>query len=185
MDGQDLGATVVINHCVREGERDSYERWLDEIVPLSQKSPGFLDWHVVRPVPGLTQAYTFIIRFDSEDHLRSWMESPDRDVLIKKVEPLLVSGDDFYMRSGLDFWFTPSAAKAAIPVRWKQFLVTWSAIFPLVLVVPLLIGPALAFLQVPASRAIQTFAVTGMVVFLMVYVVMPRYTKLVHRWLFR
>jgi antibiotic biosynthesis monooxygenase (ABM) superfamily enzyme len=35
-----------------------------------------------------------------------------------------------------------------------------------------------------ASSASTTFVVTGLVVFLMVYVVMPRYPRLAKRWLF-
>ncbi len=60
------------------------------------------------------------------------MESPTRARLIEKVQPLFVAGDDFFS-SGLDFWFSPAGAKAKVPVRWKQYLVTWSAIYPLVL----------------------------------------------------
>ena len=181
---EDPGATVVISHRVREANHSDYERWLEEIVPMCKSSPGFLDWHIIRPIHALTHTYTFIIRFDTEAHLRGWMESTDRAALIDKVQPLLVSGDDFYVKSGLDFWFTPSEARAALPVRWKQFLVTWSAIYPLVLVAPLAIAPALDFLHIPQNRLIVTFAVTGLVVFLMVYAVMPRYTRLVRRWLF-
>lgn len=182
---QDAGATVVISHRVRENSHLAYEQWLDEIVPICQAAPGFLDWHIVRPIDGLTQTYAFIIRFDTEAHVRGWMQSPVRIALIDKVNPLLVSGDDFVVQSGLDFWFTPSGAKAALPVRWKQFLVTWSAIFPLVLIAPLAIIPVFEYLQIPQNRLITTLAVTGLVVFLMVYVVMPRVTRLVHRWLFR
>jgi antibiotic biosynthesis monooxygenase (ABM) superfamily enzyme len=181
----ETGATVVINHRVREGSHSDYERSLDEIVPICKAAPGFLDWHVIRPIRGLTQTYTFIIRFATEAHLRGWMESPVRIQLIDKVQCLLVSGDDFYARSGLDFWFTPSAAKAALPVRWRQFLVTWSAIFPLVLGAPFVVAPALGLIGVAQNRLIATLAVTGLVVFLMVYVVMPRYTRLLHRWLFK
>lgn len=181
---QDAGATVVINHRVRENRRDDYERWLEEIVPICKAAPGYLDWHIVRPIHGLTETYTFIIRFDTETHLRGWIESPVRAALIDKAEQLLVAGDDFYLSSGLDFWFTPSEAQAALPVRWKQLLVTWSAIYPLVLAAPIAIAPVLAFLHVPQNLFVSTFVATGLVVFLMVYVVMPRYTRLVQRWLF-
>jgi len=104
--------------------------------------------------------------------------------LIDKLDALLVSGDNFYVSSGLDFWFTPAEAKAALPVRWKQFLVTWSAIYPLALLAPFATTPVLEFLRIPPSGLIATLTVTGLVVFLMVYVVMPRYTRLLHRWLF-
>jgi uncharacterized protein len=71
-----------------------------------------------------------------------------------------------------------------VPVRWKQYLVTWSAIYPLVLAVPLLVKPVLQQLGVPDNHLLTTLVVTGTVVFLMVYLVMPRYTKLIRRWLF-
>lgn len=178
------GATVVITHRVRNDKHADYEIWLDEIAPICKASPGHLDWHIVRPIPGLSETYTVIIRFDTETHLSEWMESPTRTRLIEKVRPLLVTGDDFFVSSGLDFWFTPAGAKVKVPVRWKQYLVTWSAIYPLVLGVSLVVTPVLHYLGVPSNHFITTFAVTGVVVCLMVYVVMPRYTKLIQRWLF-
>jgi antibiotic biosynthesis monooxygenase (ABM) superfamily enzyme len=181
---KDEGATVVITHRVREGKQADYESWLDEIAPLCRASLGHLDWHIIRPIPGLTETYTVIIRFDTRAHLQDWMESPVRAGLIEKVRPLLVTGDDFFTSSGLDFWFTPAGAKAKLPVRWKQYLVTWSAIYPLVLGVPSVVTPVLRHLGIPSNRFLTTLAVTGAVVFLMVYIVMPRYTRLIKRWLF-
>lgn len=178
------GATVVITHRIRPDRHSEYEQWLDEIVPLCKSSPGYLDWHIVRPVPGLTETFTIIIRFDTGAHLQDWMESSTRADLIEKAQPLFVTGDDFFISSGLDFWFTPDGAKAKVPVRWKQYLVTWSAIYPLALGVPALVVPLLRFLHVPGHPLLTTLVVTGILVFLMVYVVMPRYTKLVKRWLF-
>jgi antibiotic biosynthesis monooxygenase (ABM) superfamily enzyme len=178
------GATVVVTHRVREGKHADYEAWLGEIAPLCKASPGHLDWHIVRPIAGLTETYTVVIRFDTTAHLKQWMESPARARLIEKVRPLFVTGDDFFVSSGLDFWFTPGGAKAMVPVRWKQYLVTWSAIYPLVLGVPLVVRPLLRSLGAPDNYLLTTLIVTGTVVFLMVYVVMPRYTKLIKRWLF-
>jgi antibiotic biosynthesis monooxygenase (ABM) superfamily enzyme len=104
--------------------------------------------------------------------------------LIEKVEPLLVGEDDFYISSGLDFWFTPAGANAKVPVRWKQYLLTWSAIYPLVLGVPRLVSPALGAIGFSPNVLLNTLAVTAVVVYLMVYVVMPRYTRQLQRWLF-
>lgn len=178
------GATVVITHRVRDGKQADYDNWLNEIAPLCKASPGHLDWQIIRPIIGLTETYTVIIRFDTGDHLRRWMGSPDRKRFIEKVRPLLVLDDAYSIHSGLDFWFTPPGAGVKVPVRWKQFLVTWSAIYPLVLGVPLVVGPVLRLLGWHENRFITTLFVTATVVFLMAYVVMPHYTKLVRRWLF-
>jgi uncharacterized protein len=178
------GATVVITHRVRDGQHSAYERWLNEIGPKCRASTGHLDWQIIRPVAGLTATYTVVIRFDTQEHLENWMGSQERKRLIDEVRPLLAKDDDFFVRSGLDFWFTPEGAKTKLPTRWKQFLVTWSAIYPLVLAIPLVIVPILRQLGIPQNRYFDTLWVTGSVVALMVYLVMPRYTRLIQRWLF-
>lgn len=180
----DEGATVVITHRVHGGRQAEYDQWLNEIGPLARAAPGHLDWQIIRPISGLTSTYTVIIRFDTREHLESWMGSPDRKRLIEKVRPFLATDDDFFIRSGLDFWFTPEGARAKVPIRWKQFLVTWSAIYPLVLGMPLIVLPILRQLGMPQRSYVDTLIVTGAVVSLMVYVVMPRYTRLLQRWLF-
>jgi uncharacterized protein len=176
--------TVVITHRVAPEHQQPYDAWLDRIGPVCRASPGLLDWQIIRPVPGLTTTYTVILRFDSRKNLATWMDSEARAELIAEVDPLLAMGDEVYIKSGLDFWFTPEGAEAKLPTRWKQFLITWSAIFPLAAGTPLLVVPLLRRAGLPAWPQLDTLIVTGFVVAAMVYVVMPRYTKLVSRWLF-
>lgn len=178
------GATVVITHRVREGAAERYEAWLEKIAPACKACAGHLDWQIIRPLRGLSATYTVVIRFDTRAHLETWIHSPERRALIEEVRPLLVVEDAYSILSGLDFWFTPEGTRARVPVRWKQFLVTWSAIFPLVLLIPLAVVPLLRFLGLPEWRALSTLVATGTIVFLMTYVVMPRYTKLLKAWLF-
>jgi antibiotic biosynthesis monooxygenase (ABM) superfamily enzyme len=178
------GATAVISHRVLDGQQTGYEDWLNEIGPICRSYAGHLDLQIVHPIAGLTTTYTVIIRFDTHQHLEAWMGSGDRKRLIDKARPLLAKDDDFFIRSGLDFWFTPEGAKAKVPVRWKQFIVTWSAIYPLVLGVQLIVEPLLRLLGIPRNHYIDTLCVTCTVVSLMVYFVMPRYTRLIRHWLF-
>jgi len=178
------GATVVITHRVRDGAQAGYDQWLNEIGPLCRVAPGHLDWQIIRPVAGLTTSYTVIVRFDTPDHLRQWMNSAERRQLIDKARPLLADEDDYTIHSGLDFLFTPKGAATKVPVRWKQFLVTWSAIFPLSLAVPLVLIPVTRAAGVPSNRWLNGLLISGAIVALMVYIVMPHYTRLVRRWLF-
>jgi antibiotic biosynthesis monooxygenase (ABM) superfamily enzyme len=179
------GATVVITHHILEGKRQEYEQWLSEIGPLCRAALGNIDWQIVRPIPNLTFAYTVIIRFDTIEHLKRWIDSPTRKDLIRKAAPLFARDDNYYIRSGLDFLFQSDDAKPKVPVRWKQYLATWSAIYPLSLLIPLFILPLLRQLRLPANRFADAFFVSGSVVFLMVYLVMPPYTRLIKRWLYK
>ena len=178
------GATVVITHRVRDGMHDGYERWLSEIGGLCRAAEGHLDWQIVRPIPALSAGYTVIIRFDTVEHLTAWMGSTDRERLIREIQPLLQADDAYTIHSGLDFLFMPQAKGPKVPVRWKQFLVTWSAICPLAISVPLAIVPALRLAHLPANRVIDAVPTTACIVFVMIYVVMPHYSRLVRKWLF-
>ena len=176
------GATAVITHRIRPGMEAAYEAHVDEIKPVAASAPGYLDLQWIRPVPGLTDIYTIILRFDTEEHLKAWMGSAARTRWIERAAPLFAAGDDFFLTSGLDFWFAPKGA-TRIPARWKQFLISWSAIFPLVLGMTFVVKWMLGILNIPKNLLLTNLAVTGLVVFLMIYAVMPRYTKLVKRWL--
>ena len=180
----DKGATAVITHQVSQRLQFEYEQWLNEISPVCKASEGLLDWHIIRPIAGLTDTYTVIIRYDNQQNLKNWIESEDRKRLVAKINMLLASKEEVRINSGLEFLFNPVGEKPKTPVRWKQFLVTWSAIFPLVAGIPLGLLPILKWLNIPNTHLLNTLILTGVVVSLMVYVVMPRYTKLVRHWLF-
>jgi antibiotic biosynthesis monooxygenase (ABM) superfamily enzyme len=179
------GSTVVISHRVQNLFQPQYEDWLREIGPICRGSPGNVDWQVIRPIPGLSGTYTIISRFDSRQHLEQWVFSETRKQLIRKAQRFLELEDRFFIRSGLDFWFAPDKANRLVPVMWKQFLVTWSAIFPIALVIQLAILPVFHRVGLPQERILDTFVATASMVALMVFLVMPRYTKLVKRWLFK
>lgn len=179
------GATVVINHHIVDGKQNLYEEWLNEIAPLCRNSVGYIDWQIVRPIPNLTFNYTVIIRFDTIANLKAWMESSERKKYIEKAKPLFAKDDHYSIRSGLDFLFPATDEKQKPPVRWKQYLVTWSAIYPLSIVVPLIVLPILKMAHVPENRFINSFFISGTVVLIMVYWLMPNYTRIIKRWLYK
>jgi hypothetical protein len=177
-------STAAITHHVNELYKNDYEVWLTEIIPVCKSYAGHLGVGVIRPVAGATTTYTVFVRFDTQANLLTWMHSEDRNKLVQKVQPYLAKEEEFQVKSGLDFWFTPEEVKAKLPTKWKQFLVTWSAIFPLVLGISALIEFILTNLSAELNHTVKIFVLTFFVVLMMVYVVMPRYTKLVHKWLF-
>ena len=182
---KDQGATVVINHYIVEGKQNQYESWLNEIGPICRSFEGNIDYQIIRPIPNLTFDYTVIIRFDNVGNLTKWMESSERKNLIKKAQPLLSKEDQYRIKSGLDFLFANENEKPKVPARWKQYLVTWSAIYPLSIIIPLLVLPVLKFLNLPENRFINSFFISGVVVFIMVYLLMPNYTRLIKKWLYK
>lgn len=65
------------------------------------------------------------------------------------------------------------------PRRYKLFLLTWIAIYPLITGILWLFGPFLNTLPLP----LRTLVLTLFLVYLMTYIVMPRLKKRFRRWL--
>lgn len=173
----DETVTGIIVHHPRGDAREEYEQWLTDIREICRQFPGYLSTDVIRPV-GKQPNYTVIIRFAGIEALRAWMESPERRDYLQRIEHALEQADRYEIRTGLDFWFTPATLKP--PKPWKQYLLTLSAIFPLTVVVPWALAPLLGGLNMLATKAVIAAVIVGF----MVYVIMPRYTRLVSRWLY-
>jgi antibiotic biosynthesis monooxygenase (ABM) superfamily enzyme len=175
--------TLVIQHRVKTGAGPQYEAWLNEIIPAAQRYTGHLGVNVIRPGEG-SDTYTVVLNFDTHEHLRGWAESDTRSGFIERVKPLLVTDEQIEIKTGLEYWFTPSGPPQKKAKPFKQFLVTLSAIFPLTVVVPWLLTPLFRLVPTLALPVVSNFLVAVIIVFLMIYLIMPRYTKLISRWLF-
>ncbi|KAF0101962.1 MAG: hypothetical protein FD187_113 [bacterium] len=178
----DQTVTAIIVHHPRRDSWLEYERWLVDVGEACRRFEGYLSTDVIRPVGNHT-TFTVIIRFAGIEALQTWMESDVRREFLHRIEHALENGDRYVVQTGLDFWFTPPTVKP--PVPWKQFLLTLSAIFPLTVIVPALLAPLLGAWQGLPAMLICKLLMATCIVGLMVYVIMPRYTRLVATWLYR
>lgn len=176
-------STLVIQHHVKPEATAKYESWVKEIAQEGQRFKGHLGVNVIRP-HGVSSSYSIVLRFDSHEHLMGWIESDTRKRLVQEAQSLLLEAEDLELQTGLEYWFTPPSTKQVHAKPFKQFLITLSAIFPLTVVVPWALHPLFErtfFLENPIAT---NFLVAVVIVLLMVYVIMPRYTRLVAGWLF-
>ncbi|MEO5925570.1 MAG: antibiotic biosynthesis monooxygenase [Bryobacteraceae bacterium] len=172
----------IVTHTIQPGEEATYEAWLTEMLSEVSHAPGYLGREVFRPAPGLT-TYTSIVRFSTNNDVQAWIKSHARSVLLARIEGLLSHGDRHEVRTGIDFWFTPATAKP--PKSWKQFLLVLSAIYPLSQLVPLLLAPLFQFAGPIVHPLLKALLNTAAIVALMTFAIMPHYTRLVKRWLYR
>lgn len=178
----DTPVTTVIRQHPAPNAVGRYETWLNEIVPVAQTFAGHQGVSVIRP-HGAEGAYTIVLHFDTVSHLREWLDAPIRMRLVAEIRPFLRMSEQVDIKTGLQFWFTPPNGRTAR--SWKQFLLTLSAIFPLTIAVPWLLGPLFRAVPMLALPGVSHLLVASLIVGAMVYAVMPRYTRLVSQWLFR
>ena len=162
------GATAVIAHRVLDSQHADYERWLERILPLVAAAPGFLDVQVIRPVRGLTDGYTVILRFDSEAgvaavaHIACASGTHRLGASDPRARRHLHAphGNRLPVRA-------PGLRASGCPCGWKQFLVTWTAILPLSFALPPIITPLLRLVGWDRRFVVVT-TVSAAAVFLMV-----------------
>lgn len=178
---QSKSVALIITHTIRAGEEKRYETWLTEILSAVSIFPGYLGREIFRPVQG-ARTYTSILRFDCYDNLNGWVESDLRRSFVSQVADLLEKGDRHEIRTGIDFWFTPQGVRP--PKPWKQFILTLSAVYPLSLIIPRLLGILFPFVPILAQPLISGLLIAASLTALLTFVIMPRYTRLVKWWLY-
>ncbi|MNO50437.1 Antibiotic biosynthesis monooxygenase [compost metagenome] len=175
--------TLLIRHQVMAEHHDDYEAWIREAAGASRRFPGHMGVAIIRP-HAADAPYSLLLRFDTHEHLRAWIESPTRRHLVERARPWLQSIEEGEIETGLEFWFTPSSLAPLRARPFKQFLVTLSAIYPLTLLIPWALHPLQAHVALLRAPWLFGLLVAMVLVFVMVYLIMPRYTRLVARWLF-
>ncbi|MFT3686535.1 MAG: antibiotic biosynthesis monooxygenase [Phycisphaerales bacterium] len=179
-DEEDPPVTVIRDIRVRAGHEELFERLMSVLMAEAVKQPGHLGATVVRPqMPG--HSYRFIYKFDRRSNLERWHSS---DLRAELAEPIavLVEWDRFEKYPGLETWFNlPLAPSATHPPKWKTTLMSWGAIYPLVL------GGSYVMkaLSIPAPMPVQVLILTAVVVPLVSYVVAPWLGRVLHTWLYR
>jgi uncharacterized protein len=174
--------TTTVTRRIKPGHEAAYEAFLAGISGAARTFPGYLGIEVFRPTPGGRGGeYRTVYRFDSAAHLQTWQDSPERAAWLQRAEPHVAGPMRTQVLVGLEGWFTlPTQPGAPPPPRSKMALVTWATIFPLITLVVVATAPLLGSLPLVARLAVTT----GVTVPLMTWVVMPRVTRLLGRWLY-
>jgi antibiotic biosynthesis monooxygenase (ABM) superfamily enzyme len=167
---------IVLERRVRPGAKEPFEQWVKEVVARAARSPALQGSSVLTAREG---DYFILLRFESQAELERWQSSPEVVEHLRKGDALATAPDQPVVRSGLETWFTVPGlpASVAAPPKWKMALVTWLALLPQVIILGFLIPKGLPLLvKVSISTAIP--------VAMLAWVIMPRLTKLLYRWLY-
>jgi len=98
------------------------------------------------------------------------------------VGELIEADQGLQQLTGLETWFKLPGSKVPTmkpPPRWKMWLVSMVAVYPLVLAFQVLVVPRMAGLPLP----VRALAFPVVLLTLMTFVVMPVVTRVLRRWL--
>lgn len=176
---QNQQVTAVISHYIRPGREAGYEEWLQGISQAARQFEGHNGVTILKPKAHSPREYVIILRFDKYQNLCEWLKSPEREDWIARSRPLTEKIENIQVLTGLEALVSLPGELSAPPPKYKTAFVTWIGVFTCVSVLGYFLGPYLANLPYLLRQAIMT----GLVVILLAYVVMPRLTRWFHGWL--
>jgi antibiotic biosynthesis monooxygenase (ABM) superfamily enzyme len=173
--------TVVVTRRVKPGREAAYEAWLERLIREASALPGYLGTNVQRPAATGPREYTSVFRFDSVEHLRAFEDSDLRRRALAQVIDLVEADAVWNKVTGLELWFTPPAGTVVPqPIRFRMALVMIVVVYGLVLS----IGTGVALVLRAAPMPLRLLATITIEVFFMTYVLMPRLTRWLARWIY-
>jgi uncharacterized protein len=173
-------ATAVFARTVKPGREAEYEALAREMVKASQAFPGQLAATMLHEEG--SPNYTVLYSFTDRPALEAWLDSPERRQLLRQADRLAEQHARVQPLTGLETWFTlPHQPTIKPPPRWKMWLISLLAIYPLVVAFQATIVPTIKALPLLVRSAILPLTLLT----LMTFVVMPVVTRMVQPWLSR
>ena len=179
----DRPVTILITRSPRKTNQKEFEQALSDTIDAALEFPGHLGVTVLKPQRGESNDYQIIVKFASEIDYQRWCHSHEATYWFKILNRLEEKPPNLEIMTGIETWFAvnSSTSRPMIPPpRYKMAIVTWIAIFILIVIINLLFGSFLASLPM----LLRSFVLTVGLVGLMTYVVMPRMTRLFSWWLY-
>lgn len=140
--------SVVISTRIKPGQESAYRKWERRIAAAQAKAKGFQGYRFEPPIPGVQEDWLAILRFDTEANLQAWLDSPDRQQLLKEGDAFTEEFHARIVRTGFEQWFPLAAGETSPPAAWKQNMLILLMLYPVVFLfgtlvqTPLLSGKA-------------------------------------------
>jgi antibiotic biosynthesis monooxygenase (ABM) superfamily enzyme len=173
-------SSAVVVQRVPPAAVDAFLEWQREASRAAEGIAGYCGTDIFPPAAGQGDEWVVLIRFDDEESLVRWLDSPER---ARRVEELRAKFGDFDLKTlgdGFSPWFVRQDQNhAAAPASWKMALTVLLALFPTVMLLTIFVGPLTSPLGLAASMLIGN----AMSISILQWVVMPRLTKGLDPWL--
>ncbi|MCB1757352.1 MAG: antibiotic biosynthesis monooxygenase [Gammaproteobacteria bacterium] len=179
---EDESITVSVSRRVKPGREADYENWIRDITTAAASYAGHMGTNVLRPGEGGQGEYVIIYRFDNYAHAAAWEDSLQREELLKALDELVEGETKTKKVTGLEFWFDlPTVPVSAHPSKLRMSLLMMAVVYFGVLFLSTIYAPLIA--EWPFW--LKLIVVVPSQVLLMTYIIMPRLTRLLKKWLYQ
>jgi antibiotic biosynthesis monooxygenase (ABM) superfamily enzyme len=120
-----------------------------------------------------------LVRFASAGQLDAWLNSPQRQELLREHDALVSSWESHHLPSAFAGWFPADKTTGATPPAWKTSMVVMLVLFPVVMLEMRLLHPLLGWLNV----SLATFVENAISVILTTWPFVPLAIRGLNWWL--
>lgn len=152
-----------------------FQQWYTTITEATTEAEGFLDMTDLPPIANEKFHHVFL-RFITPENANAWLNSSKRLALFKESEHLLVSDREEELHHNTQLWFKPNPQRS---IKWKQWTVTFLAVYPLTILLPFLINYFFPDIPFVVKGLLSGLSISGT----MVYFMMPFMLKIFNNWL--
>jgi uncharacterized protein len=164
--------TMATSFLVRAGREDAFESWVDRYCDAARASPGHLAVMRLDQAGGLVH---LVHRFAGRAEVDRWEASPEHERLVKEADAFAVHRSE-RGRGGQTRFHLPSEAAAP---KWKTWLATWVAVFPVLLALNTAVRALGPDLPPPVQLAITSPILTA----LLTWAILPQVRRVLRPWL--
>lgn len=166
---------LLVRFKVAESSGLDFDKWKQKAVDLIKTFKGFVAISFLKQVGD----YGFVhvmIRFDCEEHIKEWLHSDTRKEIFNGSESSWLTERQEVIHDETIFWYRIFEGTK----KWKQWAVTFIAVYPLTLVIPWLVSGMAGIIPLYFfAGIISAVMISGFMIFL----VMPFIHNLFKNWL--
>ncbi len=180
-----IPVTTIVRVKPKKGFEKQTLDWFHSISETASHFSGHLDSEVFETVYETPQKEIVnIFRFDTYENLMAWENSIERHKQLEAGKAFFEQVNEKQLLTGLEFWFEGKNSRVnKAPAKWKMMVVTTIIIFVLLnTLIPLL---SKLFLMIDFPRLLTSLFSVMILVSLMTYFIMPFFTKVFSKWLFK
>lgn len=171
----DNDGLLLVRFKLKPEHSNDFEKWKAEAIDLIKTFKGFIDITIMNRLKD-SDYFHVLIRFDSEENVTAWLHSDTRKKIFDDADTTLFTERQEVIHSWNIFWYRIFEGTK----KWKQWTVTFIAVYPLTLIIPMMVKmiakviPLYFFAGIISALMISGF---------MIFLVMPFIHNLFKKWL--
>lgn len=176
---EDGTVTEVVTTYVKPEKVDEYKEWAAKIHKVEAQFPGYRGGFLQPPTSAGQSYWTTLVRFATPEQLEAWLNSSERQKLLREHEALVSSWSHHRLPTSFAGWFPTDQAAGASPPAWKQSMLVMLMLFPVVMTEMRFLSPLISGL----NPALGMFIGNVISVVLLGWPLMPLTIRALKWWL--